>query len=95
MCNSNLRITLSSKKSLSSNLFNYSREFFNNILLNAFKRYYNYHIYIFKLYAFKHYYYYHHHHHHYRNILIVIYIYSTNYYYQTLIYILLIIIIKH
>ena len=94
MCNSNLRITLSSKKSLSSNLFNYSREFFNNILLNAFKRYYNYHIYIFKLYAFKHYYYYHHHHH-YRNILIVIYIYSTNYYYQTLIYILLIIINKH
>ena len=50
------------------------------MLSNAFKRYYNYHIYVFKFHIFKHYYHYHHHHY-YRNILIIICIYPINYYY--------------
>ena len=55
------------------------------MLSNAFKRYYNYYIHIFKLYAFKHhcrYYYYYC----YYNISIAIYIHFINYYYQTLIF---------
>ena len=55
------------------------------MLLYAFKRYFNYHIYVFKLYAFKRHYYYYYHHH-YRNILIAIYIHLINHYYQTSIF---------
>ena len=56
------------------------------MLLNAFKRYHNYHIHAFKLYAFKyHYYYYYYYHHHYRNVSIVTYIHFINHYYQALI----------
>ena len=71
ICDSNLKTMSLFKRSLSSNLFNYSWEFFNNIT--------------FKLYVSKHHYRYYHHYH-YRNVSIVIYMHFINHYYQTLIF---------
>ena len=54
------------------------------MLLNAFKRYHNYHIYAFKLYAFKHYYRYYYHYYYY-NVSIATCMHFINHYCQTLI----------